>query len=189
MDESGGRLYLTCADYGCLSIHLSPTWLNYFLTWVPLVGVGEPQLSDLCKATSHKGSRAAEMPLAGLSTVASGRAFMTALQSSGFPIAIRAVDSGCSAGLMHSSMHCARKVGVLMAVLSSRVSNVFMRTFPPISTLNASRFVAPALPTLAEAPVEADLDSSFCISYPGSFLYCHSQHVFFPPLKVPRSPV
>lgn len=76
---------------------------------------------------------------------------------------------------MHSSVRCTRTVGVLMAVLSSRVSSVFITTFPPISTLNASHFVVPALLTLAEALVEADLGSSFYISYSGSSWYCHSQ--------------
>lgn len=101
------------------------------------------------------------MPLGGLSMVVSGRAFLAAPWSSGFPMAIRAVDGGRSVGSMHPSMRCTGTVGVLMAVLSGRVSNVFITTFPPLSALNASRFVVPALPTLAEAPVEADPDSSF----------------------------
>ena len=147
----------------------------------------ESRRSDLCEAASHDSSRAAEMPLVGLSTVVSGRAFPAAPRSSGFPMAIRAVDGGRSVGLMCSPVRCARKVGVLTAVLSSSVSNVFIGTFPPISTLNASHFVVPALPTLAEASVEADLDSSFCISYPSSSWYCHSQHGFPRRCHAPQS--
>lgn len=154
--------------------------LHHLAEWFSHSGpAGCSWRADGMVSARHSGSGAAKTPPAGPSTGVSGKAFPTAPWSSGFPMAIRAVDGGHSMGPMRSSLRRTE-------LLSSRVGNVSLTTFPPVPTLNASRL---ALPMLAEAPVEADLDSGCYASRPGGAWFVTHSWVLLFLLKVPRSPV